>query len=64
MSTSASTPIEYNVVRFDADSTDEDLIKGLAPVGKDGWKLSNTVHLHHLNTIVFVFFRETGSSTK
>ena len=64
MSTSARTPVEYNVVRFDADSTDTDLIQGLSQAGRDGWKLSNTVHLHHLNTIVCFLIRETDASPK
>jgi hypothetical protein len=60
----SATSIEYNVVRFDADSTDADLNQGLAKLGRDGWKLASAYHLHHLNTVVYVFFRETGSSTK
>ena len=64
MSTPANIPVEYNVVRFDADSTDTDLTQGLSQVGRDGWKLSGTVHLHHLNTIVCIFTREAGSFTK
>jgi hypothetical protein len=56
--------VEYNVVRFDADSTDADLIQPLAELGRDGWKLATAYHLHHLNTVVYVFSRETGTSTK
>ena len=64
MSTSAPTLVEYNVVRFDADSTDTDLIQGLSQVGRDGWKLSSTVHLHHLNTIVCILVREPDATAK
>ena len=59
-----SASIEYNVVRFDANSTDADLNQGLAKLGRDGWKLASAYHLHHLNTVVYVFSRETGSSTR
>lgn len=58
----SAASLEYNVVRFDADCTDEDLNKGLAPLGRDGWKLASTYHLHHLNAVVYVFYREAGSS--
>jgi hypothetical protein len=64
MSASPNTPIEYDVIRLDADSTDADLVHGLSRMGRDGWKLSNVFHLHHLNTVVFIFFRELGSPTK
>jgi len=59
----SATSFEYNVLRFDADSTDEDLNKGLAPLGHDGWKIASTYHLHHLNAVVYVLYRE-ASSTK
>ncbi len=58
----SASSIEYNVVRFDADSTDDDLNKGLAPLGRDGWKLASAYHLHHLNAVVYVFIREAGTT--
>ena len=58
-----SASIEYKVVRFDADATDADLEKGLAPLGQVGWKLASTYHLHHLNAVIYVFSRGSDSSS-
>jgi hypothetical protein len=49
---------EYKVIRVDADSTTDDLSKLLNEAAHDGWKLVSTYHLHHLNSIDFVFGRE------
>ncbi len=53
MSTLVNT--SYKVVRLDADSTLDELSKALTEAGRDGWKLASTYHLHHLNSIDFVF---------
>ncbi len=58
----SAAAIEYNVVRFDADSTDSDLNQALGRIGADGWKLASSYHLHHLNTVVYVFLRETAAA--
>ena len=49
---------EYKVLRVDADSTTDDLSKALTEAAAGGWKLVNTYHLHHLNSIDFVFALE------
>jgi hypothetical protein len=54
----------YKVVRLDADSTTDDLSKALTAAGRDGWKLVNSYHLHHLNSIDFVFVFDSGASSK
>jgi hypothetical protein len=60
MSTLANTT--YKVVRIDADSTTDELSKALTEAGRDGWKLVNSYHLHHLNSIDFVFVWVDSSS--
>jgi len=62
MSTSAAS--EYKVIRIDADSTTDELSRALSDAGRDCWSLVNAYHLHHLNSIDFVFSRETSSGTK
>jgi hypothetical protein len=62
--TTPTTNMEYKVVRLDSDSTTDELSKALSDTGRDGWKLASTYHLHHLNSIDFVFCREIGSTTK
>ena len=52
---------EYKVTRVDADSTSDDLSKTLTDAARDGWKLVNTYHLHHLNSIDFILSRDLGS---
>lgn len=59
MSTLAQT--EYKVVRLDADSTVDELSQALTRAGRDGWKLVSTYHLHHLNSVDYVFGRDLGS---
>ena len=49
---------EYKVIRVDADSTTDELSKALSAAAQDGWKLVSSYHLHHLNSIDFVFGRE------
>ncbi|MEJ0001418.1 MAG: hypothetical protein WDO13_21195 [Verrucomicrobiota bacterium] len=63
MSTPA-TAYEYKVVRLDADSLDVEIARNLTDVGREGWKLASTYHLHHLNAVFYVLFRETGAPTK
>ena len=55
MSTLANT--EYKVLRLDADATTDQIGSALTEAGRDGWKLFNTYHLHHLNSIDYVFGR-------
>jgi hypothetical protein len=62
MSTLATTPVEYKVVSFDADSTAADLTSQLNKIGQEGWTLASTYHLHHLNTVFYVFARPTTST--
>jgi hypothetical protein len=59
MSTLSNTPVEYKVVSFDADSTAADLTSELNKIGQEGWTLASTFHLHHLNTVTYVFARST-----
>ena len=61
MSTTAATPLDYKVVSFDADSTVADLTAELTKIGRDGWLLASTYHLHHLNTVTYVFTRQTAT---
>ena len=46
---------EYKVIRVDADSTTDELSKALSAAAQGGWKLVSSYHLHHLNSIDFVF---------
>ncbi len=48
----------YKVIRIDADSTTDELAKALNEAAQGGWTLVNTYHLHHLNSIDFVFAQE------
>ena len=61
MSTLSTTPVEYKVVSFDADSTPDDLTTELAKIGQEGWLLASTYHLHHLNTVTYVFTRQAAT---
>jgi hypothetical protein len=46
---------EYKVLRVDADSTTDELSAKLNEASQGGWKLVSSYHLHHLNSIDFVF---------
>jgi hypothetical protein len=61
---STTVAVEYKVVSFDADSTVTELSEGLSKTGTDGWALVSTYHLHHLNTIHYVFSRSSSSAPK
>jgi hypothetical protein len=62
MSTSAITPIEYTVFSFDADTTAAELTSKLNKIGQEGWLLATAYHLHHLNSVSYVFTRQPGST--
>ena len=49
---------EYKVLRVDADSTTDELSAALGTAAQGGWKLVSSYHLHHLNSIDFVFALE------
>ncbi len=49
---------DYKVIRVDADSTTDELSKALSAAAQGGWKLVSSYHLHHLNSIDFVFALE------
>ncbi len=57
-----ATSTEYTVLRIDADSTTEEISKALSEMGLRGWKLAGSYHLHHLNSVDFVFSREAGAT--
>jgi hypothetical protein len=61
MSTLSPTPVEYNVVSFDADSTAAELTAQLNQLGQEGWTLASTYHLHHLNSVTYVFTRQLAT---
>ena len=61
MSTIAISPVEYNVVSFDADNTASELTAALNKLGQEGWTLASTYHLHHLNSVTYVFTRQAAT---
>jgi hypothetical protein len=61
---SSPTSTEIKVVRIDADATPAEVSKTLTLATSGGWKLVTSYHLHHLNSIDFVFSSEFGSPTK
>ncbi len=57
MSALATAPIEYKVVSFEADTDAPELSQQLTTLGREGWNVSSTYHLHHLNAVFFVLMR-------